>query len=128
MSGANGSVFSGYRAVSANSREFPVFNVRINDTQPLWIYCAQGKHCQNGMAMVINPAAKSLAEYKEAATKVQNSGAGGSSSGGAAASGSGSANRPGASGSASGTVSAAANLVAAPASMLLALGAAFMLL
>lgn len=31
-----------------------VYSVMINNTNPLWIYCAQGKHCENGMAMVIN--------------------------------------------------------------------------
>jgi plastocyanin len=26
-----------------------------NATQPIWFYCTQGKHCQNGMVGVINP-------------------------------------------------------------------------
>jgi plastocyanin len=33
-----------------------VFQIVVNDTNPVWIYCAQtdGSHCQNGMASVIN--------------------------------------------------------------------------
>jgi plastocyanin len=32
-----------------------MFVLKINDTNPLWLYCAQVSHCQSGMAMVINP-------------------------------------------------------------------------
>jgi plastocyanin len=31
------------------------FSVTINDTNPIWLYCAAPEHCQSGMAMVINP-------------------------------------------------------------------------
>lgn len=31
-----------------------IFNVLVNSTAPTWIYCSQGDHCQQGMAMVIN--------------------------------------------------------------------------
>jgi len=31
-----------------------VYSIRINNTNPLWIYCAKDKHCENGMSMVIN--------------------------------------------------------------------------
>lgn len=31
-----------------------VYTIRINNTNPLWIYCAQGSHCESGMSMVIN--------------------------------------------------------------------------
>jgi hypothetical protein len=33
------------------------FTVTVNNTTPLWFYCAQGKHCQTGMSMVVNVAA-----------------------------------------------------------------------
>ena len=26
----------------------------VNDTKPVWIYCAQGNHCEKGMVLVIN--------------------------------------------------------------------------
>lgn len=32
-----------------------VFNVQVNDTQPIWVYCSVPHHCQAGMAMVVNP-------------------------------------------------------------------------
>lgn len=49
-------IHSGYQPVeaSANMGQLPVFNVLINQTAPIWLYCAQGAHCQNGMSMVIN--------------------------------------------------------------------------
>lgn len=31
-----------------------MFNVLINDTKPIWIYCGQTNHCEKGMSMVIN--------------------------------------------------------------------------
>jgi hypothetical protein len=36
------------------SGQIPVYSIMINDTRPIWLYCAQGRHCQNGMTMVIN--------------------------------------------------------------------------
>jgi plastocyanin len=30
------------------------YTIPVNDTKPVWVYCAQGKHCENGMVMVIN--------------------------------------------------------------------------
>lgn len=47
---------SGYlpAAASASMGMIPTYTIRINSTDPLWIYCAQGKHCGNGMVMVIN--------------------------------------------------------------------------
>jgi plastocyanin len=32
-----------------------VFSVVVNDTNPIWFYCAVPQHCQAGMAGVINP-------------------------------------------------------------------------
>lgn len=31
------------------------FLVPINNTDPIWFYCAQARHCQVGMVGVINP-------------------------------------------------------------------------
>lgn len=36
------------------SGQIPVYSIMINDTRPIWLYCAQGRHCQSGMVMVIN--------------------------------------------------------------------------
>ncbi|EQL34753.1 hypothetical protein BDFG_03456 [Blastomyces dermatitidis ATCC 26199] len=46
---------SGFLAVSPDSSDMPVFTVMINDTNPVWLFCGQNNHCQNGMVMVINP-------------------------------------------------------------------------
>jgi len=52
-----GGFFSGFQPLSAGPG--PVaFVVPVNDTKPIWVYCAQtkGSHCQMGMAMVVNQA------------------------------------------------------------------------
>ncbi|KAK4238819.1 hypothetical protein C8A03DRAFT_43487 [Achaetomium macrosporum] len=60
-------------AASASTGMMPTFTITINDTKPLWLYCAQGKHCENGMVMVINEpttnASRTLENYKALAAK-----------------------------------------------------------
>jgi len=56
---ANGSLGfdSGYMPVAANSSNFPTFNISVNDTSPVWVFCAQNNpvsHCGNGMVFVVN--------------------------------------------------------------------------
>ncbi|OJD19621.1 hypothetical protein AJ78_00478 [Emergomyces pasteurianus Ep9510] len=46
---------SGFLAVSPDSETMPVFTIMINDSSPVWLFCGQKNHCQNGMVMVINP-------------------------------------------------------------------------
>ncbi|KAK2762012.1 hypothetical protein FQN53_007595 [Emmonsiellopsis sp. PD_33] len=45
------------------------FTVRINNTDPIWLYCTTSGHCQGGMTAVINPPASgnSLDDYQDAA-------------------------------------------------------------
>lgn len=67
-----------------------IFTIMINDTKPIWIYCATGTHCQQGMAMVINPPTsgdKTLANYKEAAKRFDPAKANNTSSNGATVTG-----------------------------------------
>ncbi|RPD81853.1 hypothetical protein L226DRAFT_450467 [Lentinus tigrinus ALCF2SS1-7] len=52
-------VDSGFMPVDANATEFPVWNVTVNDTAPLWFYCRQHKpdgssHCGAGMVFAVN--------------------------------------------------------------------------
>jgi plastocyanin len=59
-------------AASASSGQVPTFTIQINNTSPLWVYCAQGKHCEAGMVMVINEntaanSTRSLANFKSLA-------------------------------------------------------------
>ncbi|EEQ88967.1 hypothetical protein RJZ56_006383 [Blastomyces dermatitidis] len=44
------------------------FTVRINNTDPIWLYCSTRGHCQGGMSAVINPPArgKTLEAYQTA--------------------------------------------------------------
>lgn len=52
-----GGFFAGFQPLAAGPG--PVkFVVTVNDTKPIWAYCAQntGTHCQRGMAIVINEA------------------------------------------------------------------------
>lgn len=41
-------------AASAATGMIPTYTVLVNNTTPTWIYCAQAKHCEQGMVMVIN--------------------------------------------------------------------------
>lgn len=51
----------------------PTFMVPITDTQPMYIYCSQAQHCQQGMVMVINPVSSSdVTNYAIAAAQANN--------------------------------------------------------
>jgi plastocyanin len=45
---------------------FPKAQFTVTDTNPVWVYCAQGSHCQQGMVFAINPGSQ-LAQFKAAA-------------------------------------------------------------
>ncbi|KAE9367873.1 hypothetical protein N431DRAFT_349719, partial [Stipitochalara longipes BDJ] len=47
-------IHSGFVPVSAGASTVMTFDVPVNDTKPLFIYCAQGPHCQLGMVMAVN--------------------------------------------------------------------------
>ncbi|KAJ5647418.1 hypothetical protein N7490_003790 [Penicillium lividum] len=48
------SIFSGFVAPTSGESDM-VFTLTVNDTNPIWLYCAQVGHCQAGMVAVINP-------------------------------------------------------------------------
>jgi len=82
-------VFSGFMPVSASDSMTPTYTIMINSTTPMWLYCSQGKHCQNGMSMVINENTatnKTLEAYQTAAKGVATSLAPGETSNGTAGS------------------------------------------
>ncbi|XXG96994.1 hypothetical protein Hte_003287 [Hypoxylon texense] len=69
-------IFSGYQLVSASmpAGNIPTYTVMVAAKTPLWFYCSQGKHCQNGMVMVVNEntaanSTRSLANFKALAAK-----------------------------------------------------------
>lgn len=119
-------------AASASMGMVPTYTIQINDTKPLWLYCAQGRHCENGMVMVINEpasnASRTLENYKSLAAKAQTLVPGGVAGAGGTT---GTTNTPSdASGTATATpVPAAAGMLAAPGTfaLLAAAGAALLL-
>lgn len=50
------------------------FVVTVNNTDPIWFYCSQGRHCQSGMVGVVNAPAnnrsRTLEAYASAAADV----------------------------------------------------------
>jgi plastocyanin len=53
---ANGTGFwSGAFTTTGDGTNANVFTLTINDTNPIWFYCATPSHCESGMAGVINP-------------------------------------------------------------------------
>ncbi|KEF56842.1 uncharacterized protein A1O9_07032 [Exophiala aquamarina CBS 119918] len=66
-------VRSGFIPVKGDEPFTPVYNVLVNDTKPIWIFCGQVNHCQRGMAMVINQPKDSpntIEKYIENAAKL----------------------------------------------------------
>jgi len=47
---------SGFNPVGDNATEFPTYTVPVNDTKPVWVYCAQANHCVSGMVFAVNAA------------------------------------------------------------------------
>jgi len=45
---------SGFMPVDADATVFPTWNLTINDTSPIWVYCRQPTHCGLGMVLAIN--------------------------------------------------------------------------
>jgi plastocyanin len=81
--------YSGFMPVDPSATVMPTFTIMVENTNPIWFYCSQGKHCQAGMVGAINPTAqKTLSDFKSRAAQAaanlspgqQNPGNGGSSS------------------------------------------------
>lgn len=45
---------SGFMPVAADATEFPVYNVTVQTTDPIWIHCEQVGHCGMGMVFAAN--------------------------------------------------------------------------
>jgi plastocyanin len=52
---ANGTGFFSGLVNTASGTNTNVFTITINDTNPIWFYCAIPTHCELGMVGVINP-------------------------------------------------------------------------
>ena len=44
----DGGFFSGF-VPTTDSPSGTTFTITVNDEKPIWFYCGQGKHCQNGV-------------------------------------------------------------------------------
>jgi len=52
-------VDSGFLPVAPNATQFSEWSFTIvNETAPMWFYCAQGQHCKGGMVFALNPTAE----------------------------------------------------------------------
>jgi hypothetical protein len=50
-----------------------MFMLPVTDTQPMYIYCSQAQHCQQGMVMIINPPDDgAVQQYAKKAAKARN--------------------------------------------------------
>jgi len=91
---------SGFMAVAANvTSGFPTFDVLVNDTTPVWVYCRQhspdgSSHCGAGMVFAINSVESSTRNFSAfaslAATLNGTNSTGAASSGNSSSSGTGS--------------------------------------
>jgi len=45
---------SGFKPVADGVTTFPTYTIQVNDTQPIWAFCAQGNHCTQGMVFAVN--------------------------------------------------------------------------
>ncbi|KAM0271621.1 hypothetical protein ACHAQH_009048 [Verticillium albo-atrum] len=63
--------FSSGLIPAANSPSGISFDIIVNDTKPIWFYCAQGQHCKNGMVGSVNAPAEgnTLASFTDKASK-----------------------------------------------------------
>lgn len=54
LDGGNG-IYSGFFAgQSGKDENGQIFSMRLNGTDPVWLYCSAGEHCKGGLSMVVN--------------------------------------------------------------------------
>ena len=39
------------------------YTIRVMNSNPIWYYCSQGRHCQGGMVGTINPYVPDASQY-----------------------------------------------------------------
>lgn len=54
MANKTDAFFSGFMPTAANATTQLTYTIRVADTKPMWYYCSQAKHCQDGMVAAIN--------------------------------------------------------------------------
>jgi len=109
---------SGFQPVSANQSLVPSVTMMVNTTTPIWFYCQQGRHCEEGMVGAINAVETSAKSYEAFKAAAMAAGTGASSATGSA-SGSGMMAAP----TQTPASGALANTVKSAGAMLIAVGA-----
>ncbi|TKW48162.1 Extracellular serine-rich protein [Colletotrichum tanaceti] len=65
-------VHSGFIPGVTDGSPVGTFDVQVENTDPMYMYCAQGVHCQAGMVLIVNPKADAdVQAYKQAAGQSQ---------------------------------------------------------
>jgi plastocyanin len=65
-------ISSGFMPVAANASEFPTWSFSVTDTTPLWFFCLQANHCQQGMVFSINATPEKTFDAFQTAAKQTN--------------------------------------------------------
>ena len=75
-------IWSGFMPTQQGAQMMATYTIMINNTTPIWLYCAQTGHCQKGMVAAINAnnaTGKTLDAFKSAAAQASTDIAPGSS-------------------------------------------------
>ncbi|KAL2072824.1 hypothetical protein VTL71DRAFT_12167 [Oculimacula yallundae] len=62
----------GFMPVQQGAQRVKTFTMVVQDTQPMYMYCAAANHCQQGMVMTINAASADTRAFQSAAKKARN--------------------------------------------------------
>jgi plastocyanin len=61
-----GGIHSGHIPFQDGQADVGTFNVVVTSTEPMFLYCATGPHCQEGQVMIVNAkSAQQVAEYSK---------------------------------------------------------------
>ncbi|EJU05483.1 hypothetical protein DACRYDRAFT_103969 [Dacryopinax primogenitus] len=77
---------SGFQPIASNQSLVPSVTMLVNTTAPIWFYCQQANHCQQGMVGAINAVEGSAKSYDAFKALAMSGGTGTSASGGSSAS------------------------------------------
>ncbi|KAF2678913.1 hypothetical protein K458DRAFT_134068 [Lentithecium fluviatile CBS 122367] len=80
-----GGMNSGHIPFTDGQTDVGTFNMPVTSTDPMFIFCATGPHCQEGQVMIINPAnAQQVVDFVKAAQGTDKSVDGATTAGGTA--------------------------------------------
>jgi len=77
-------ISSGFVPINGTPAEFPTWSFTVTDTSPLWFFCLQANHCQQGMVFSINATPQKSYDAFLTAAKASNASVPNPQTGGAA--------------------------------------------